>query len=361
MDLQVANIGNPFNSLHSVTAVRRFLARVAETFAKNSFKPHPFLTGGHAQTLAAYFWPRRYRLQSDQDEERIFEIEAQVKVLAHCRWQHNPSQHSTIVVWHGFEGSTASIYMLAMAHKAFRAGFNVVRVNYRNCGGTEHLTPTLYHGGLSSDLRAVINELIQKDGLKSIIPIGFSLGGNMVLKLAGEYGENPPEQVVAICAVSPSADLRASTDFLLRRQNWIYQRDFLRRLKKRIRVKHKLYPKLYDLSSLALIRNIRDFDEEFTSISHGFVNADDYYHRSSAVRVIEHIRVPTLIIHSEDDPFIPFKPLQDAAVSSNPYIMLLKAERGGHVAFISATKNGEDRFWAENRTIEFCVMANEYE
>ena len=77
------------------------------------------------------------------------------------------------------------------------------------------------------------------------------------------------------------------------------------------------------------------------------------------MRVIEHIRVPTLIIHSEDDPFIPFKPLQDAAVTSNPYILLLKTERGGHVAFISATKNGEDRFWAENRAIEFCLLANE--
>ena len=361
MELQTTDISKPSSSLHSATAVRRFLERVAETFAKKSFKPHALFTGGHAQTLAAYFWPRRYRLERDGDGERIFEIEEQVKVLAHCRWQKNPSEHSTIVLWHGFEGSTASIYMLAMAHKAFHAGFNVVRVNYRNCGGTEHLTPTLYHGGMSGDLRAVINELIQKDGLKSICAIGFSLGGNMVLKLAGEYGENPPEQVVALCVVSPSADLRASTDFLLRRQNWIYQQDFLRRLKKRIRVKHKLYPNLYDLSSLALIRTIRDFDEEFTSISHGFVNADDYYYRSSAVRVIEHIRLPTLIIHSEDDPFIPFKPLQDAAVASNPFILLLKTERGGHVAFISATKNGEDRFWAENRAIEFCVLAREHD
>jgi len=361
MDLHTTDTSNPSKPLHSSTAVRRFLERAAETFAKKSFKPHPFFTGGHAQTLAAYLWPRRYRLQNDRDEERIFEIEAQVKVLAHCRWQKNPSAHSTIVLWHGFEGSTASIYMLSMAHKAFQAGFNVVRVNYRNCGGTEHLTPTLYHGGMSGDLRAVINELIQKDGLKSIFPIGFSLGGNMVLKLAGEYAENPPEQIGAICVVSPSADLRASTDFLLRRQNWIYQQDFLRRLKKRIRVKHKLYPNLYDLTSLALIRTIRDFDEEFTSISHGFVNAEDYYYRSSAVRVIEHIRLPTLIIHSEDDPFIPFKPLQDAVVASNPYILLLRTERGGHVAFISATKTGEDRFWAENRAIEFCVLAREYD
>src|SRR5205814_9349691 len=139
-----------------------------------------------------------------RDEERIFEIEAQVRVLAHCRWQKNPPAHSTIVLWHGFEGSTASIYMLSMAHKAFQAGFNVVRVNYRNCGGTEHLTPTLYHGGLTDDLRVVLDELIKSDRLSPILIAGFSLGGNMVLKLAGEYGDDPPAEVLGICAVSPT-------------------------------------------------------------------------------------------------------------------------------------------------------------
>ena len=248
--------------------------------------------------------------------------------------------------------------MLATAQKAFRVGFNVVRMNLRNCGGTEHLTPTLYHGGLSEDLRAVVKELIERDGLSRLFLIGFSLGGNMVLKLAGEYGEHPPKEIIAVCAISPSVDLDASGNSIGQRSNWIYHRDFVRRLKNRIRLKGKLYPEVYDISELHLIRTLREFDERFTSVAHGFANAADYYDKASALRVMDKIRVPTLIIHAQDDPFIPFAPLRDPAVGANPYILLLGPERGGHVAFVAAAANDEDRFWAENRVLEFCQVAN---
>ena len=339
--------------------VRSFLERVATTFAKKSFKPHSSFKGGHAQTLAAYAWPRRYRLnRPPRDEERLFEIEPGVKVIAQCRWHSERHQHATVVIWHGMEGSINSIYMIAAADKAFRAGFNVVRVNYRNCGGGEHLTPTLYHGGLSGDLRVVIDQLIENDGLERLFLLGFSLGGNMVLKLAGEYGENPPPNVVAICAVSPSVDLQASTEAILSRGNWIYHRRFVSSLKKRIRLKQKLFPDLYDLSRLPTIRTIREFDEEFTSRANGFKNAADYYNRASSIRVAANIRIPTLIIHALDDPFIPFDPLRQNVYSENPYILLIATDRGGHVAFISSKQSGdEDRFWAENRAIEFFQMA----
>src|SRR5262245_28555552 len=189
-----------------------FLNQVEEAFAANPFQAHPLLRSAHAQTLAAYAWPRRYRLQrfSDLDEARLFEVESGVNILARCRWQPQPQESPTMILWHGLEGSTASVYMIATADKAFSCGYNVLRVNFRNCGGTEHLTPTLYHGGLSGDLRAIITELISKDGLKRIYPVGFSLGGNVVLKLAGEYADNPPEELAGICAISPSVDLAAS-------------------------------------------------------------------------------------------------------------------------------------------------------
>lgn len=286
-------------------------------------------------------------------------MEPGVKVLAHCRWQVNPTEHPTIIVWHGIEGSTQSNYMLATAEKGFRAGFNIIRVNLRNCGGTEHLTPTLYHGGLSEDLRAVVKELIEKDQISAIFLVGFSLGGNLVLKLAGEYGVDPPPEILAVCAVSPSVDLAASAELILKRSNWIYQQDFVRRLKKRIRTKQKLFPELYDISALRQVRTVRQFDERFTAPGHGFAGADDYYYRSSSLRVADRIRIPTLIIHAEDDPFIPFAPLRDPAVVNNPHVLLIAPEQGGHVAFISANPNHEDRFWAENRVVEFCRLASE--
>lgn len=348
----------PTEQSHRREKARALLARARQIFASKPFKPHLWFTGGHAQTIAAYAWPRRFRFASERDEERLFEVAPGVKVLAHCRWQPDPNACPTIVVWHGIEGSTASNYMQAMAEKGSRAGFNVIRVNFRNCGGTEHLTSTIYHGGLSADLAAVVKELIEKDRVARMLVVGFSLGGNLVLKLAGEFGEHPPAEILAVCAVSPSVDLNASAEMILKRSNWIYHRDFVRRLKQRIRTNHKLYPEVYDVSGLNKIRTLREFDDRFTSRAHGFADADDYYYRASSLRVIERIRIPTLIIHAEDDPFIPFAPLRDPVVANNPYILLLAPKQGGHVAFISSDpKDDVDRFWAENRVIEFCALA----
>ena len=374
-ELKPSSVQTLTKSPANITTAKAFLAKVAKAFATNPFKSHRLFQNGHAQTIAAYIWPRRFRFSSHQDQERLFEVAPGIKVLAHCRWQADAKACPTIVAWHGIEGSTASNYMQATAEKGFRAGFNIVRVNFRNCGGTEHLTSTIYHGGLSDDLKAVVKELIEQEHIRRMLLVGFSLGGNLVLKLAGEYGEEPPEEILGVCAVSPSIDLSASADLIMKPSNWLYQRDFVRRLKKRIRTNHKLYPELFDLSGLAGARTIKEFDNRFTARAHGFVDADDYYHRSSSLRVMDRIRIPTLIIHAEDDPFIPFAPLRDPAVANNPYILLVDPKQGGHVAFISgkspvtkAADDGsspsthhssliEDRFWAENRVIEFCKLA----
>jgi len=340
-------------------SAREFLSRVTRVFQTKPFQPHSLFTGGHAQTFAAYGWPYRFRFKPTADEERLFTVATGVRVLAQCRWQSEAPAHPTLVMWHGMEGSTASGYMPSTAQKAFRAGFNVIRVNLRNCGGTEHLTPTLYHAGLSEDLRAVISELIERDGLQRIFIAGFSLGGNLVLKCAGEYGENPPPQLLGVCAISPSVDPAASVAAIMRRSNWIYQLDFVRRMRNRIYIKHKLFPELYDVSQIDRVRTLRDFDETYTSKVHGFAGADDYYQKSGALNVIDRIRIPTLIVHAEDDPFIPFAPLRHPSVSQNPYVLLVATSRGGHVAFVSQKNDHEDRFWAENRAVEFFKLANE--
>src|SRR5882672_1324269 len=306
----------------SETAAREFLTRVNDLFETKPFLPHRLFGGGNAQTLAAWGWPHRYRFKPVSDQERLFEVAPGVRVLAHCRWQTGPQNHPTLVMWHGIEGSTASGYMPSTAQKAFRTGFNVVRVNLRNCGGTEHLTHTLYHAGLSEDLRAVLAELVEVDRLPALFMVGFSLGGNMALKCAGEYGGNPPRQLLGVCAVSPSVDPAASVASIMLRSNWIYHRDFVRRLSHKIQTKHKLFPELYDISKLSQVRTLKDFDEQYTSRAHGFASADDYYQKAAALNVIDQIRIPTLILHAEDDPFIPFAALRHPAVSGNPYVLL---------------------------------------
>src|SRR6266851_1495245 len=340
--------------------VADLLEKIRSDFATKPFVPHRIFKQGDVQTIGAHFWPGRWRVRDrTSDEERLFEVEPGSQILARCRWQPNRAEHPTLVLWHGMEGSTASGYMLITADKAFRAGFNAIRVNFRNCGNTEHLSPKLYHGGLTNDLRVVIDELIAGDGLSHIAIAGFSLGGNMVLKLAGEYGENPPSEIKAVCAISPSIDMRAGSRLLMKRRNWIYQRDFLSRLRQRIRIKKKLFPSLYDSSGLRRVRTIKQFDDRYVAPVFGFANADDYYAKASSFPYIGRIRIPTLIIHAEDDPFVPFAPLRDPSIAANPYVLLIASERGGHVAFLSNAR-GEDRFWAENRLVEFCKIVERW-
>jgi predicted alpha/beta-fold hydrolase len=324
------------------------------------FRPHPLFKNGHAQTLLAYAWPRylstpaRYPIA-----ERLFELESGVQLLAHCSWQPDPAMHGTLLLVHGLEGSSSSKYMFGTAEKAFRTGFNVIRLNLRSCGGTEHLTPTLYHSGMSGDLRAVVRELIECDHLRSIFLIGFSMGGNMVLKLAGEDADAMPGEVSGICAVSPAIDLSSCAEAIRDRSNWVYEQYFLRSLRRRLRLKHELYPELYDTRDLHLVRTIREFDERYTAHDGGFRDADDYYRRASALPLIKRINKATLIIHAQDDPFIPFAPFRHSSVIGNSHVVLLAPEHGGHVGFVADHVNQLDRFWAEDQIVEFCQLMHQ--
>ena len=342
-------------------AARAPLEAIRRGLLEKPFRPHPLFQSGHAQTLAAHLWPRaRAARVARRDEARLFEVETGVRLLVHCRWQADRHAHPTILLVHGLEGSSESTYMFSTALKAHGAGFNVLRLNIRTCGNTLHLTETLYNSGMSQDLRAVIAELIQRDELTDIFLCGFSLGGNMSLKLAGEYGAEFPRALRGVCAVSPSVELAASAARIEQRANWIYQRKFIRSLKRRMREAARLYPERYDASELRLVRTLRQFDELYTAPHGGFRDADDYYARSSSLPLIASIRIPTLIIHAQDDPFIPFDSLRHPSVGANPNLLLLAPAHGGHVGFLGDGRtHGEDRFWAENRLIEFCERMKE--
>ncbi|MCA1567842.1 MAG: alpha/beta fold hydrolase [Acidobacteria bacterium] len=344
------------SNVSGVAARAARLEEIARALFAKPFRPHPLFKSGHAQTLVAFAWPRRRRLRVLRDDEaRLFEVEPGVRVLVHCRWQRERRACPTLLLVHGLEGSSESIYMLSTALKAHRAGFNVLRLNMRTCGDTLHLTQTLYNSGMSQDLGAVVEELVERDRLTDLFLGGFSLGGNMSLKLAGEYGAHFPPELKGVCAISPSVELAASAATIERRSNWVYQRRFIRSLKRRMREAARLYPERYDASEIALVRTLREFDERYTAPYGGFSDAADYYARSSSLPLIPRIQIPTLVIHAEDDPFIPFDSLRHPSVGANPNVMLLAPRHGGHVGFVGdGNTGGEDRFWAENRLIEFC-------
>jgi predicted alpha/beta-fold hydrolase len=283
---------------------------------------------------------------------REFETEPGTRIRGSCHWQAVPRERPTLVLVHGLEGSCASNYMLGLAEHAFAAGWNAIRLNQRNCGGTESLTPTLYNSGLSGDYRAVLFELIDRDALPEIFFAGYSMGGNLVLKMAGELAGAAPRQLRGVAGVCPCIDLAACADALALPGNFVYERHFVRRLKKRMWRKAALFPGKFDLGPLASVRSVREFDDAITARYCGFRDAADYYQRSSALRVAAEIRVPTLIVTAQDDPFVSFASFSDSALVNNPHVQVIAPEHGGHCAFISKEK-GAARFWAEARLMEF--------
>ncbi|MFZ0314413.1 MAG: alpha/beta fold hydrolase [Candidatus Korobacteraceae bacterium] len=253
---------------------------------------------------------------------------------------------------HGLEGSSESQYVIGTGSKAWTAGMNVVRMNMRNCGDTEHLGPTLYNSGMSGDVGAIAQTLISDDGLQKLAFVGYSMGGNLVLKLLGEWGADAPPQVKAAVGVSPAMDLAPSSDALHARANRVYEWKFLLGLRRRILRKAALYPDRYDVRYLRGMRSLRDFDDQITARYSGFRDAQDYYTRAASSGVIHRIAVPTLVLHAQDDPFIRVLPETRAKLLGNSHITFMETEQGGHCAFLAAAR-GYDGRWAERQAIAF--------
>jgi predicted alpha/beta-fold hydrolase len=319
------------------------------------YVPRRGLTSGHWMTVFCWGRPRSFP-QLPAAETRLFEVADETRVLAHCHWQAQRAERPLLLVLHGLEGSSSAHYMRGIADKAYGQGFNVILLNQRNCGGTERLAAGLYHSGLTHDADFVLREVSRTDGIARAVVAGYSLGGNLALKLAGDYADAPPPQLRGVCAVSPVLELEACVRALERRQNFVYQWNFVRGLKARMLRKESLFPGRFPMERLDAIRTVRQFDAAFTAPHFGFASAEDYYHRASAMRVIDRIRVPALVITAEDDPFVPTQPFRDPRLTGNPNVTVVVTRHGGHCGFLAAASNGFDGYWAERRIVQFAAV-----
>ncbi len=292
----------------------------------------------------------------------MIEVAPGIKVRCPCYWQSGDrTKPLTVIAVHGLEGSSDSQYMLGIARNGLAAGMNVVLMNQRNCGGTDHLSPTLYNSSLSGDVAAVARNLVEDHGVSRFALIGFSMGGNLVLKLAGEWGSAGPPQFQSVAAVCPAMDLAASADALHEPANRIYEYYFLMQLFRRFRMKVRLFPGQFDVARLRGISTLRLFDERITAYYCGFTGADDYYARAAASNLVDRIAVPALVIHAADDPFIRLRPETLRRIAANPNVTYLETADGGHCAFIGE-RNGnpaDDGRWAEHEVVEFVRQAGE--
>lgn len=322
--------------------------------AIDPFVPRPSLRGGHRMTLYSWANPR-YFPHLPAPTTRYFDVDDDTRVVAHCHWQERPWERPTLIGLHGLNGSSDAYYMKGVATKAFARGMNVVRLNQRNCGDTEHLCAGLFHSGLTADAAHVIDELTRVDGLPTLVVAGYSLGGNLALKLAGEYGDFAPPVLVGVAAVSPIVEVGECVRALERRDNVVYEWNFVKDLKRRMRRKDRFWPGRFAIGKLGSVRSVREFDRVFTAPYFGFADEDDYYHRASAMRIVDRIRVPALIISAEDDPFVPPAPFYEPRLTDNPAVTTIVCAHGGHCAFIGTPAPGDDGYWAERAIVDFAA------
>ncbi len=255
------------------------------------------------------------------------------------------------VVAHGLEGNSTRPYMLGMVRALNRCGWDAAVWNFRGCSGEPNRRLRFYHSGDTQDLRTVLTHVLERSVYKKAALIGFSLGGNVILKYLGEQGRHLEAAIRSAVVFSVPCDLAASAAKMAGPENAVYMERFMRLLHEKILAKKERFPGEIDDHGFSRMRTFKDFDERYTAPLHGFKSAADYWEKASSRPLLTQIAVPTLLVNALDDPFLGSScyPHQEALVS--PHLFLETPEAGGHVGFVSFRCGGE--YWSESRALEF--------
>lgn len=260
--------------------------------------------------------------------------------------------HSKVaVLCHGLEGSSKSSYIYTMAAALAPLGFDILAWNFRGCSGEPNRTLAWYHSGKSEDLSTVIQHCLSKKKYTTILPVGFSVGGNIVLKYLAEYASRLPCEVNSALTFSVPCDLEDSALIMARRQNVLYMHTFLSSLRQKIRAKMKLYPELLNDREFRKIKNFQQFDDRYTAPLNGYSSATEYWRKNSSRPLLSQISIPTLILNARNDPFLgpACYPYEEAKESK--FLYLETPATGGHVGFIQSLFRFEG--WLEGRSKKF--------
>ncbi len=264
-----------------------------------------------------------------------------------------PVASPQLLVVHGLEGSSDRKYVRGLLGLAADRSWRGVAMNFRGCSGSPNRRPRLYHSGETSDLGWVIGELAKRDPGAPILPIGVSLGGNVLLKWLGEEGDLAADEIRAAVAISTPFDLAAAAQTMSIGAGRLYTHFFLRTLKAKALQKAQEYPHLLDAGAIRKARGWREYDDVATAPLHGFRDAADYWERSSSIHFLDRIRRPTLLINARDDPFVPKSSLPLAAVERSRWLHAEFSDHGGHAGFVAGALPWRPRYWAELRAVEF--------
>lgn len=335
---------------------RKILNSFSERLRQRPFQPHVLLPGGHVQTVFASQRRRRfpYGWKKAGNEEVEIESQARIEVVKLLQ----PTQAPALIVLHGMTGSFQSDYMQGFSHKAWRRGWSCFLPSLYNTN-YQLERPVIFHAGASGPTRQVIERLVAQHSLHKVFLAGVSMGANLLLKMLGEWGGDQPDWLAAAAAVSPLCDMTVSWQLMERPSNRIYQIYFTGRLKELVRSRSQHLGEFVDLDKVLQIRTIREFDQHFTVPLGGFRDPEHYYQEGSSSPLLDRIQLPTLILHSKDDPFLPWEPFVRPPARSNPNLLIHLTERGGHLGFVERTRQDVDRCWFENRIMEYFEMASQ--
>lgn len=311
--------------------------------ATSSYTYTPFFSGQHIETVIPSLF-RKVNLPSAKKER----ISTEDNDFLDLDW-HHVSSSTLVIISHGLEGSSKSQYVLGLANYFNSKGIDALGWNYRGCSDEMNLTTSFYHSGATYDLETVISHALNK-GYSKIALAGFSLGGNLTLKYLGEARQKHKE-IIAAVTFSVPLDLGAGCDEIGRLKNRQYANRFLRRLKKKLRIKNQLMGDKFPLNGIASIKDLRTFDNLFTGPLHGFKDADDYYAKSSSIFFLNDIEIPTLIVNALNDPFLPDNCYPTQKLKDHKSIWLETPTHGGHVGFMPKAKDGS--YWSDRRAFEF--------
>lgn len=345
-------------------------ATIRAEFRPTEFRPHPWLRHAHLQTVFGEIWPRPLGREHDAWRQACERVELtlpdgdRVVAFLHLHPDDPGRARPAVLHLHGLEGSAEASYQRGLSAKTFAAGFHSVRLNYRNCGGHEALASGLYSGRSTQDVLDVLDLLRKRWGFRHTMLTGVSLGGNMLLRLLADAGDDVPGGVIGAVAVSSPIDMAMTSKAIGRGLNRAYELFFLTLLKQKLRRKVRLSPGgerfLPFVREFGRIRSLRDWDDRITAPFAGFESADAYYASASSGPDLGRIRVPTLLLHAQDDPFIPFEMYQErnAEIDANLWLCPAYPLHGGHVGFWAApgTWGDEpwmDERWSENEAVRF--------
>lgn len=310
-----------------------------------SYKAPAWLYNGHLQTII----PSVFRKVGNVPYKRE-RIKTSDNDFLDLDWLHNDNSR-LVIISHGLEGDSQRGYVKGMAKAFGTNGWDVLAWNFRGCSGEMNDLLRFYHSGDTNDLGLVIDHALSKNQYREILLVGFSLGGNITLKFLGEKGANIEKKIVGAIAFSVPLDLHSSCIKISRRSNFIYSRRFLRHLKRKVSAKSKMMPEQLTVEHFGRIKTLTDFDDLYTAPIHGFKNAVAYYRASSSLPYLEYIRVPTLIVNAENDPFLSMECFPARFTKGHAFVSLETPAEGGHCGFPEYNEDG--LFWSEKRALAF--------